>query len=219
MKNLRSNSVPAPKYGHILISNLIILLLLISILYSTNNIKAKEQYVDYVPGPLNGKCEACHSGNSLDAYGEDFGSISGHSSDPQRAINLISNMDSDGDGFMNSQELSKGTFPGDPESYPKSSKDDEIDIIPFAAMGLLFFIMIVVILMYNNGYISINRKQDKNVGKKNKKDKRDISIADDRKNQGLKAALKNLDKDYMSGTLDVDVYHELKRIYENKIYK
>jgi hypothetical protein len=207
------------KYGFIFIFNLIIPMFLILLLYSVNTVEAKEMYVDYIPGPLHGKCEACHSGKSLDFYGEDFGSVSGHSSDPQRAINLIANLDSDGDGYTNSIELGEGTFPGDPGSYPKSSRNGEAQFLPIALIGLLSLIMVVIVLMYNKGYISRDREQDNTDEKKKKKEKRDISIADDRKNQGLKTALKNLDKDYKNGTLDEEVYHDLKRIYENKIYK
>jgi hypothetical protein len=171
-------------------------------------------YVDYIPGPLNGKCEACHSGNSLDAYGDDFGSVSDHSSDPQRAINLIANVDSDGDGYINSIELSEGTFPGDASSYPKSSNSYEFQIYPIAIISLSFIIMVVIVLLYNNGYFSFNKGQGNDDGKKNKKENRYISIADDRKNQGLKIALNNLVKDYKNGNLDEEVYHDLKRIYE-----
>jgi hypothetical protein len=146
-------------------------------------------YVEYIPGPLNGKCEACHSGKNLDAYGEDFGSVSDHSSNPQGAINSIADLDSDEDGYINSIELSKGTFPGDASSYPKDSKSDEFQIFPIAIVGLSFIIMAVIVLIYNKDYISINNKEQGNDDrKKNKKEKRDISIADDRKNQGLKIA-------------------------------
>ncbi len=34
------------------------------------------------------------------------------------ALNYTANMDSDGDGFTNIQELNNGTYPGDPNDYP-----------------------------------------------------------------------------------------------------
>jgi hypothetical protein len=203
--------------GIIFISSLIIPLFLILLLLSTQTATAKEMYVDYIPGPLNGKCEACHSGASLDDYGEDFGSISGHSSDPQRAIDLIANMDSDGDGYINSVELKKGTFPGDPDSFPKSYKDSDVEILPIAVIGTLSLFMAAIIIMYNKGYIFRNKNQEDEIN--SNREKRDISIADDRDNRGLKTALKNLEKDFRTGTLDEETYFELKRIYKNKIYK
>ena len=57
----------------------------------------EEEYAPYILGPLNGKCEACHSGSALDAYGQDFASVPNHASNPQGAINAIADLDSDGD--------------------------------------------------------------------------------------------------------------------------
>jgi hypothetical protein len=204
--------------NHILIIDLILLLALFLLLRSAETIEAKEMYVDFIPGPLNGKCEACHSGKSLDVYGEDFGSVSYHNSDPQGAITFIADLDSDGDGYINSVELNEGTFPGDASSYPKGSNNDEFQIYPIAILSLLFLFMTVIVLIYNKGYISIRKEKGNGDGKKNKKDMRVISIADDRKNQGLKVALRNLDRDYKKGTLNEEIYNELKRIYKNKLY-
>jgi hypothetical protein len=106
---------------------------------------------------------------------------------------------------------------GDPESYPKNVKDNEIDILPIAVIGLIFLIMVAAIFLYNNGYISIFNEE----GNEDQKriEMREISIADDKKNQGLKIALKNLEKDFKHGSLNEEAYYDLKRIYETKIYK
>ncbi|MEE9151651.1 MAG: thrombospondin type 3 repeat-containing protein, partial [Thermoplasmata archaeon] len=120
------------------IRSLIYLGLIVSVFLLINipSSYGEEEYAPYIPGPLNGKCEACHSGSALDAYGQDFASISNHASNPQGAINAIADLDSDGDGFTNSEELSKGTFPGDPSSRPESSEVVEFPLLQLAAIGI-----------------------------------------------------------------------------------
>ncbi len=61
-------------------------------------------------------CDLCHTANipSLNPYGAAY-KANGRSS---AAFGLIENLDSDGDGFKNLQELSSLTFPGNPASFP-----------------------------------------------------------------------------------------------------
>lgn len=61
-------------------------------------------------------CDLCHTANvpSLNPYGAAYKSNGRNNS----AFGLIENLDSDGDGFKNIQELSSLTFPGNSASFP-----------------------------------------------------------------------------------------------------
>lgn len=67
----------------------------------------------------------------LNRFGADF-DRNGHS------IERIAKLDSDRDGYTNGQELSAGTFPGDPDSYQGSRTSGiGIDIIAFVSTALV----------------------------------------------------------------------------------
>ncbi len=79
--------------------------------------KARPTYVKDLPQSLKNYCIVCHtasSGGPLNVFGEDYSRLGLN-------INATANLDSDGDGFTNEEELSAGTFPGDSNSYPGSS--------------------------------------------------------------------------------------------------
>jgi hypothetical protein len=91
----------------------------------------------------------CHSGSSLDLFGEAFEAVPGHASDPAGALASLSDLDSDGDGYRNGYELEMGTFPGDPDSFPTAA---EGWVIPWADVALVLTpvaITVLLVLMYN----------------------------------------------------------------------
>jgi hypothetical protein len=61
-------------------------------------------------------CDLCHTASipSLNPYGAAYKANGRNSA----AFGLIENLDSDGDGFKNIQEISSLTFPGNPASFP-----------------------------------------------------------------------------------------------------
>jgi len=65
--------------------------------------------------PVLGSCLSCHpSGSKRNAYANDWRS-NGHS------FAAVEQLDSDGDGLSNIEEISAGFFPGDPNSKPPTS--------------------------------------------------------------------------------------------------
>lgn len=68
------------------------------------------------PAASANSCGNCHinpaGGGSRNSYGNDFGNVSGHSSNPTAAINAIDPLDSDRDTLINSVELAAGSNPG-----------------------------------------------------------------------------------------------------------
>ncbi|MFQ5884166.1 MAG: thrombospondin type 3 repeat-containing protein, partial [Thermoplasmata archaeon] len=112
----------------------------LSVLLSSQQTTAKEYYAGFVPGSLEGKCEACHSGSSLDDFGIDFGAVPTHGSDPGGAIQSIANVDSDGDGFTNQEELSEGTYPGDSNSFPAAESSVDLPVIPLIGIVASLFL-------------------------------------------------------------------------------
>lgn len=150
-----------------------------------------------MPGPLNGKCEACHSGSSLDKFGLDFGAVPTHASDPGGAIQTLANVDSDGDGFTNQEELSEGTYPGDSSSFPARTNGVDLPALPL--LGLLASMLLAAVVIF-----SINRKilaQTASEG---------ITVP---RSGHVSPALEALEKDYMSGLLDEGTYSMLKEEY------
>ncbi len=55
------------------------------------------------------------------------------------ALNVTSNLDSDGDGYTNIQELNAGTYPGDPNDYPGKNTANPIE-------GNLGYIILAILL-------------------------------------------------------------------------
>jgi hypothetical protein len=158
---------------------------------------AQEYYSGFVPGPLNGKCEACHSGSSLDKFGLDFGAVPTHRSDPGGAIQSIANVDSDGDGFTNQDELSEGTYPGDSSSLPARTSSIDLPVLPL--LGLFGAMVLAAVVIF-----TLNRKilNDVDTGTTAGPRSRDIS-----------PALEALERDYKSGMLDEATYDHLKEEY------
>ena len=93
---------------------IILIITLLSLLY-VSVAQARPKYQPQVR-PMEG-CNVCHvnqgGGGPMNAYGADWES-SGMSA--AKAAKL----DSDNDGFTNGEEIEAKTFPGDPNSNPKS---------------------------------------------------------------------------------------------------
>ncbi|MFQ5712304.1 MAG: thrombospondin type 3 repeat-containing protein [Candidatus Geothermarchaeales archaeon] len=86
-----------------------------------SNVALSIAYVKDVPKPFQTDCTVCHTeqkGGELNNFGLDF-KVNDHS------IEAIEDLDSDGDGFTNSEELKAGTYPGDPESHPEVAPTQE----------------------------------------------------------------------------------------------
>ncbi len=80
---------------------------------------AEAQY-PFIVGSRIDTCDLCHVPNSipnLNAYGTDFLNHGLNAA----ALVAIENLDSDGDGFTNIQELHAFTFPGDPNNKPPAN--------------------------------------------------------------------------------------------------
>ncbi len=101
-------------------------------------------YVKDLPSSFKDHCTTCHISSSgmggLNRFGADF-EFNGHS------IERIAQLDSDRDGFNNGQELSAGTFPGDPGSYSGSEGSGfsgiGLDLIVFIAVAIAAVVTLV----------------------------------------------------------------------------
>ncbi|WP_048093195.1 thrombospondin type 3 repeat-containing protein [Geoglobus acetivorans] len=83
------------------------------------------------------KCTLCHVQSSgyggLNSFGADYAKLG-------KGERLLTK-DSDGDGYTNQQELSSGTFPGDPDSKPgKEAPGMEV----LAALFAIYLAMLIV---------------------------------------------------------------------------
>jgi len=86
--------------------------------------QAIPEYSRELPEALKSFCQVCHvraSGGPMNSYGSYGGSVES-----------IGELDSDGDGFSNEEELAASSLPGDPDSTPPSKKNG---INPLLLMG------------------------------------------------------------------------------------
>ena len=114
----------------VFLSVLIVSLSLLSI-----TVSARPEYAKDMPLELKNFCIVCHtlgSGGPLNVYGQDY-FMNGNSA------SAIALLDSDGDQFTNNEELVKGTFPGDSNSYP--------NVATGINNNLIFIIVGIVLLM------------------------------------------------------------------------
>lgn len=76
---------------------------------------ALTEYTEDLPSSYGSVCLVCHfsesGGGGLNSFGRDY-------SENDNDIEAINDLDSDGDGHTNEEELEAGTFPGDPDSAP-----------------------------------------------------------------------------------------------------
>lgn len=70
--------------------------------------------------PAEFACNICHDANhTLTQFGKDFAGALVRSHDPYEALQAVENLDSDGDGIRNREELDAGTLPQDRFSMPQ----------------------------------------------------------------------------------------------------
>jgi len=109
-------------------TQLLFLIILFSGVSLFSFVEISEGYSSYgedITGPLSGDCAVCHVGSEysqVNPYGEDFRDVPDYESDTSGAIDAISDLDSDGDGEKNGDELDAGSYPGDPASLPPAAK-------------------------------------------------------------------------------------------------
>lgn len=125
MRNQKQTNVWGTPFRLVLSSVGLLVLSIIVIIFSTvDTVQAQSsdlnsavaRYPNIANTALQ-SCDLCHTGNipNLNPYGADYLN-NGRSS---AAFGLIENIDSDGDGFTNIQEIRDHlTFPGDPNSLP-----------------------------------------------------------------------------------------------------
>ncbi len=118
-----------------------VLIILITIAAVLPLAYSKPMYMAQVPQAFKDQCTLCHTSssgmNGLNPFGADFAN-NGHS------IQSIGNLDSDGDGYSNAQELAAGTYPGDAKSFPgAASPGINIDMIVFLATAAVAAIVVV----------------------------------------------------------------------------
>lgn len=121
--------------------------------------KGRPVYVKDLPTSLKNYCNVCHvaaSGGPLNVFGEDYWRLGLN-------INATANLDSDGDGFTNEEELGAGTFPGDANSYPRSSSPN----MPILETLILVVTSLSVVLLVFSVYR--RRMKEKRKGASNTK--------------------------------------------------
>ena len=108
------------------ITGLMMVLLSLALLFDSTPVRANSEEMD-LPGmqypAINGSridhCTFCHTpdGMGLNAYGEDYMAQGGHKTGPA-AFTAIEQLDSDGDGVSNIEEIIALTNPGDSADQP-----------------------------------------------------------------------------------------------------
>lgn len=114
--------------------------LTVGVLVALPPAKARFEYVKDLPQSLKSYCNVCHTASSgkgpLNVFGEDYLRLG-------LDMNATANLDSDGDGFTNEEELAASTFPGDPNSYPGSSSQG----IPMLESIVLVVVLLFIVLL------------------------------------------------------------------------
>lgn len=134
---------------HYFLTVIMLILMISPLLFLPSSISARPLYSKDLPPSLKNYCQVCHtsaSGGPLNKFGNDYQRFNFN-------ISAISTLDSDGDGFTNSEELTKGTLPGDPTSYPGAPpRMPIIELVLIAAGSLLLFVLVRI-------YITKTRKR------------------------------------------------------------
>ena len=102
-------------------------------------VAAIPEYSKDLPPSLKNFCNVCHtkpSGGPLNDFGEDYARF-GHEMGP------VAGLDSDDDGYTNAEELSAGTLPGTPTSYPSTRKKGMNTTLILGLAGLVLLAVLV----------------------------------------------------------------------------
>jgi hypothetical protein len=100
------------------------------------SVSARPEYAKDMPLELKNYCVVCHthaSGASLNVYGQDY-------LENGNSVSDIALLDSDEDGFTNDEELVKGTFPGDSNSYPNAATGNNFNW-QFIIVGMVLLML------------------------------------------------------------------------------
>lgn len=126
----------------IVFGSLIVLLPSIS-----NEVIAIPEYAKDVPQSLKNNCNVCHekaSGGPINDFGKDYARYN-------HVMESVRDLDSDGDGYKNGEELEAGTFPGFSNSYPTNQKTG-LDF------RLIFAIASVLVVAFLVGGKALNKR-------------------------------------------------------------
>ncbi len=119
------------------------LLLFIALFALSRPAWARPQYAIPLPGPFKERCDTCHmnlqGGGPLNDFGRDFENAG-------RDLAAILDMDSDGDGFTNREELRAGTMPGDPNSRPGAAMPAAVSQNAFVGVFSLSLAFLILLL-------------------------------------------------------------------------
>ena len=65
------------------------------------------------------------------------------------ALNVTADLDSDGDGYTNIEELNAGTYPGDPNDYPGKNATNPIEEnLGYILLGILLASVFVLYFIF-----------------------------------------------------------------------
>jgi len=96
-------------------------------------VESRPGYLQALP-PEAQRCQVCHLTRSgmegPNAFGKDWKRYG--------SLQAILNLDSDGDGFSNEEELRAGTLPGDPRDHPGASRR-----VPYLWFGGGFLLVVM----------------------------------------------------------------------------
>ena len=117
-------------------SYLFLLVLIVTLSLLPVSVSARPEYAKDIPLELKNYCVVCHtqaSGGPLNVYGQDYLKNGNN-------VSAIALLDSDGDGYTNDEELVKGTFPGDSNSYPNAATGINLNLI-FIIVGIVLLML------------------------------------------------------------------------------
>jgi hypothetical protein len=100
--------------------------------------KAIPEFARDVPQGLKNNCNVCHekaSGGPINDFGRDYAAYN-------RNMDMIREIDSDGDGFTNGDELDAGTLPGFSNSFPNKKSGLDLRLV-FALIVTLGVVLIL----------------------------------------------------------------------------
>jgi len=125
----------------VLNSLVFLLVMIVALSLLPISVSAKPEYAKDMPLELKNFCVVCHtqaSGGPLNVYGQDYMNNGNN-------VSAIALLDSDGDGFTNDEELVKGTFPGDSNSYPNAATGINFNLI-YIIVGIVLLMLFVLTL-------------------------------------------------------------------------